>query len=57
MIYEYRCISCNHRWEAEQKLEDKPLTHCPACKAKAAKKLISRTTFMLKGSGWTPKGF
>ncbi len=34
-----------------QKFSDTPLTVCPACGGKL-KKLISNTSFVLKGSGW-----
>jgi predicted nucleic acid-binding Zn ribbon protein len=34
-----------------QKMSDKPLTICPTCRRKVTK-LISSTTFHLKGSGW-----
>src|SRR5258705_130029 len=32
-------------------MSDKPLTQCPTCRRKVTK-LISSTTFQLKGSGW-----
>jgi len=34
-----------------QKITDKPLGKCPTCKGKV-KKLISNTSFQLKGTGW-----
>lgn len=49
-IYEYDCPKCG-TFEATQKITDKPLSKCPACKGKI-KKLISNTSFQLKGSGW-----
>jgi putative FmdB family regulatory protein len=49
-IYEYHCSKCGD-FEAMQKMSDKPLTQCPACRRKVTK-LISSTTFHLKGSGW-----
>lgn len=49
-IYEYRCQRCGD-FEVTQRITDKPLRHCPSCKAKV-KKLISNTSFQLKGSGW-----
>ncbi|MCC6849359.1 MAG: zinc ribbon domain-containing protein [Deltaproteobacteria bacterium] len=49
-IYEYHCGKCGD-FEAMQKMSDKPLTHCPTCRRKVTK-LISSTTFHLKGSGW-----
>ncbi len=49
-IYEYQCQKCGH-FEVTQKITDKPLSRCPTCKGKV-KKLISNTSFQLKGSGW-----
>ncbi len=50
-IYEYRCIKCGHQFEVIQKLSDSPLKTCPSCKGRLTK-LISQTSFQLKGSGW-----
>jgi putative FmdB family regulatory protein len=50
-IYEYRCGSCGKITEALQKFSDPPLSECPRCKG-GLHKLISHTTFHLKGSGW-----
>ena len=49
-IYEYQCGKCG-TFEATQRITDKPLTKCPTCKGKV-KRLISNTSFQLKGSGW-----
>jgi putative FmdB family regulatory protein len=49
-IYEYHCGKCGD-FEIMQKMSDKPLTTCPTCRRKVTK-LISSTTFHLKGSGW-----
>lgn len=50
-IYEYECTKCGARQEAWQKMSDKPLTTCEKCSGKL-QKLISQSTFHLKGSGW-----
>jgi len=50
-IYEYECLACGKTTEAMQKFSDAPLTACPECGGQV-KKLISNTTFVLKGSGW-----
>lgn len=34
-----------------QKMSDRPLTKCPQCKGKL-EKIISQTSFQLKGAGW-----
>ena len=49
-IYEYSCQRCGD-FEVTQKIKNKPLTRCPTCKGKV-KKLISNTSFQLKGTGW-----
>ena len=49
-IYEYECQKCG-TFEATQRITEKPLGKCPTCKGKV-KKLISNTSFQLKGTGW-----
>jgi putative FmdB family regulatory protein len=51
-IYEYECGSCGHRFEEWQKMSDKPVSVCPKCNADQVQKLISHTSFQLKGGGW-----
>ncbi len=51
-IYEYACGACGHRFEEWQKMSDPPVRTCPKCKAKKVEKLISQTSFTLKGGGW-----
>ena len=51
-IYEYRCPDCGHQFEAIQKMSDDPIRVCPECKGEQVKKLISQTSFVLKGGGW-----
>jgi len=50
-IYEYSCEDCQHVFEEWQKdFTDKEMT-CPVCGGQA-KRMISNTAFILKGSGW-----
>lgn len=49
-IYEYTCQKCG-TFEVTQRITEKPLGKCPTCKGKV-KKLISNTSFQLKGTGW-----
>src|SRR4051812_17057984 len=51
-VYEYECGKCGHRFEEWQKMTDKPVQTCPKCKARKVEKLISATSFQLKGGGW-----
>ena len=55
-IYEYQCESCQEIIEAWQSLKDAPLTTCPSC-AGSMKKLISMSSFQLKGGGWYADGY
>jgi putative FmdB family regulatory protein len=50
-IYEYECTKCGNIEEALQKFSDKPLTKCKHCAGKLHK-LVSHSTFHLKGTGW-----
>lgn len=56
-IYEYQCNACGHQFELIQKVSDPVTTSCQACKADAAKRLVSATSFRLKGSGWYETDF
>lgn len=49
-IYEYQCQKCG-TFEVTQRITEKALGKCPTCKGKV-KKLISNTSFQLKGTGW-----
>ena len=50
-IYEYACPKCGE-FEVTQRITDDPLKKCPTCKSTKIKKLISSTSFQLKGTGW-----
>ncbi|MFH1146686.1 MAG: FmdB family zinc ribbon protein [Pseudomonadota bacterium] len=50
-VYEYQCQQCSRITESWQKISDAPLTECPHCSG-GLKKLISCSSFHLKGSGW-----
>jgi putative FmdB family regulatory protein len=50
-IYEYECTKCGNVEEAVQKFSDAPLTTCRQCSGQLHK-LISQSSFHLKGSGW-----
>ncbi|MFQ5667959.1 MAG: FmdB family zinc ribbon protein [Candidatus Binatia bacterium] len=49
-IYEYECRKCG-QFEVTQRITEDPLSRCPTCRGKVAK-LISHTSFQLKGTGW-----
>ena len=50
-IYEYECTKCSKHFEIMQKISDDTLTSCRKCGGEL-KKLITNTSFVLKGSGW-----
>jgi putative FmdB family regulatory protein len=50
-IYEYRCLDCGHQFELMQQFSDPPAETCTSCSG-TVQKLISRSAFHLKGSGW-----
>lgn len=51
-IYEYACEGCGEDFEVEQRITADPVKSCPACKSRKVKRLISQTSFVLKGGGW-----
>ena len=51
-IYEYACGKCGHEFEVEQRITEDPVKTCPKCRARKVKRLISQTSFVLKGGGW-----
>ena len=55
-LYEYRCTKCGHEVEVLQKFTDPPLRRCEKCRSKV-EKLISRSSFQLKGGGWYDQGY
>lgn len=54
-IYEYRCETCGHQFEKLTTLSAPP-PECPECGADT-RKLLSATSFVLKGSGWYRDGY
>ena len=64
-IYEYRCQKCGFKFEIKQKIDEK----APNCDNKIisgsverlcggkCEKLISKSSFSLKGGGWYKDGY
>jgi len=50
-IYEYHCEKCGHEFEVLQKHFDVDEVPCEKC-GSTAKRMISNTSFVLKGTGW-----
>ena len=51
-IYEYQCPDCGYQFEQLQKISDEPIRVCPNCEQTHVRKLVSQTSFVLKGGGW-----
>ena len=50
--YDYQCEGCGHVFEITRKRTEPGPGECPECGAADPTKLISATSFKLKGSGW-----
>ena len=55
-IYEYECEKCHKISEALQHFSDQPLIVCEQCGGNLHK-LISKSSFHLKGGGWYSDGY
>ena len=63
-IYEYKCDKCGEQFEVMQRITEDPLEVCPKDKCPKEKhgkgdlkKMISQTSFSLKGGGWYKDGY
>jgi putative FmdB family regulatory protein len=50
-IYEYKCQKCGDEFEVFQGITDPAVKSCKRCKG-SVRKLMSLSSFHLKGSGW-----
>ena len=50
-IYEYKCTKCGKEFEVFQGITDPEVTTCKFCEGRVHK-LVSLSSFHLKGSGW-----
>ena len=55
-VYEYECPACEKVIEVQQRMADDPLSHCPECEGPVTK-IMSRSSFQLKGGGWYADGY
>jgi putative FmdB family regulatory protein len=53
--YEYSCPTCG-TYDLEQRITELALAHCGRCGA-LVKRLISRSSFALRGGGWYADGY
>jgi len=56
-IYGYVCTSCEHTFDALQKMSDARLVDCPDCGESSLRKQLSAPKFRLKGKGWYETDF
>lgn len=57
-IYEFRCLSCNNEFEFFINYKDLDKTkYCPKCNSINIKRLISKSSFVLKGPCWARDGY
>ena len=55
-LYEYECDTCSKVFEVQQRMADAPLSDCPECEG-SVKKVMSMSSFQLKGGGWYADGY
>lgn len=56
-IYGYACKSCDHSFDALQKISEPRLVECPECGEESLQKQLSAPKFRLKGAGWYETDF
>jgi len=56
MIYEFKCNNCHITEEVLPITSKRETTKCKICGAEA-KRIISKSNFVLKGKGWAKDGY
>ena len=56
-IYEFQCETCSNVFSQTMKMSDPHPDTCPSCGKQTVRKIMSRTSFLLKGSGWYSDGY
>ena len=56
-VYEYECRNCGDRREVEQRITAEPLSECTECGKFALQRLISGSSFVLRGTGWAADNY
>ena len=54
-LYDFKCIDCEYVFEIRQKYDD-PNPCCEKCDG-STERLITNTSFVLKGEGWYKDGY
>ena len=55
--YDYQCFACDYVFEEVQKITADPISKCPKCGEDKVKRLVSKSSFHLKGGGWYASGY
>ena len=56
--YKYHCFKCEVSFEVEHGIKEDPEVKCAICESSEhVIRLISRTSFVLKGKGWAKDGY
>lgn len=56
-LYEYACSHCGAELEIRQRISEDPVRQCPECGTEALERLVSQSSFALKGGGWYADGY
>ncbi len=56
-IYRYRCAECDHEFSVLVMARNKDKIECPECTSNLLEKLVSKSSFKLKGKGWFKDGY
>ena len=56
-IYEFKCQECGFIDERIMKISEPYPKVCPSCGASSLQKIMSNTSFVLKGTGWYETDF
>lgn len=57
LTYTYRCGDCKHEFEAQQRITDDPIEHCPSCDDGKVQRIITNGNFVRKGVNWERDGY
>ena len=56
-IYKFKCTECQHEFTLIRKMSDNSEVLCENCSSNLTNKLISKSSFALKGNGWYKDGY
>lgn len=55
MLYEYKCIQCQHEFEAQRKIAERETAECPECGGQGQQEIRTVPGFELRGTDWPGK--